>query len=91
MQVARDKKKDVDRIPPTNGRSDGKNQPSARRLLKKFRQLGPGRLVAAVTLGRIRVQQFRDEGPWNVTLLRKLQLSSTDRMDARATSSKHRG
>jgi len=91
MQVARDQNKDVNSVPPTDGRSDGKNQPSAGRLLKQFRQLRTGRLVSAVTLSRIRIQQFRNKYTWNVTLLRELRLSSTDTMDERATSSESRG
>ena len=91
MQVTRDQKKDVDSVSPTDGRSDGKNQPSAGRLLKQFRQLRTGRLVSAVTLSRIRIQQFRNKYTWNVTLLRELRLSSTDTMDERATSSESRG
>jgi len=39
MQVARDQKKDVNSVPPTDGQSNGQNQPSAERLLKKFGQL----------------------------------------------------
>ena len=39
LHAARDKKKNVRSVPPTNGGSDGKNQPSAGRLLKKFCQL----------------------------------------------------
>jgi len=91
MQVTRDYKKDVDSIPPPDGRLDGTKQPSARRLLKKFCQLQPRRLVSAVTLSRIRVQQFRNQCTRNVTLLRELRLSSTNRMDERATSSEPRG
>jgi len=74
-------------------RKDGQTERTNQVLegFTKFLHLRPRRLVLAVTISRIRLQQFLNQCTWNITLVPELRLSSTDGMVAKATGSKSWG